>query len=133
MELCEVLWETGSDVTMTTAPLAAPMARLELRITHAAGELLLGAADGAVSFGRDKGCQVVLTDRKASRVHARIERRRDKFFLIDQSTNGTFVTFTGEGEIALRREEVMLRGSGRITFGRSEAESQKSTVGFTLL
>jgi len=74
----------------------------------------------------------VLADRKASRVHARIERRRDKYFLVDQSTNGTYVTFAGEAEIALRREEVMLRGSGRITFGHSIAESADETVDFTL-
>ena len=63
-------------------------------------------------------------------MHARIERRRDKFFLVDQSTNGTFVTFAGEAEIALRREEVMLRNQGRITFGHSMAESSDETVDF---
>jgi pSer/pThr/pTyr-binding forkhead associated (FHA) protein len=86
--------------------------------------------DTAVSLGRDKRCQFVLTGRKASRVHARIERRRDKFFLIDQSTNGTCVTFAGEAEIVLRREEVMLRGSGSITFAHSTAESSKGSLTF---
>jgi predicted component of type VI protein secretion system len=65
-------------------------------------------------------------------VHARIERRREKFFLVDQSTNGTFVTFDGEAEIALRREEVMLRGRGTITFGHSAAEAGGETVTFAL-
>jgi predicted component of type VI protein secretion system len=68
----------------------------------------------------------------ASRVHARIERRRDKFFVIDQSTNGTFVNFAGEGEIVLRREEVMLRGEGRIAFGHTLAESTEETVDFAV-
>src|SRR5262245_9932095 len=40
IEVCEVLWETGSDVTMTTAALAAPIAMPQLRITHAGGELV---------------------------------------------------------------------------------------------
>ena len=132
IEVCEVIWETGGDVTMTTASLAVPVASVELHLSHARGNLVLGADDAAISLGRDNGCQLVLKDRKASRVHARIERRRDKFFLIDQSTNGTFVTFTGEAEIALRREEVMLRSSGRITFGHSEKESAEGTVSFTL-
>src|SRR5262249_33726541 len=96
------------------------------------GELVLGEADASVSLGRDPTCGIVLADRKASRVHARIERRRDKFFLIDQSTNGTFVTFAGEIEIALRREEVMLRGSGQISFGHGTAESSEEVVEFTL-
>jgi len=63
-------------------------------------------------------------------VHARVERRRDKFFLIDQSTNGTFVNFAGEAEIVLRREEVMLRAQGRIAFGHSMAESAEETLDF---
>jgi predicted component of type VI protein secretion system len=53
----------------------------------------------------------------ASRLHARIERRRDKFVLVDQSSNGTYVTVDGEKEILLRREELVLRGRGQITFG----------------
>jgi predicted component of type VI protein secretion system len=40
----------------------------------------------------------------ASRMHARIERRRDKFVLVDQSSNGTYVRIDGEPEIQLRRE-----------------------------
>ena len=132
IEVCEVIWETGGDVTMTTAALTGPVVTVELHLTHARGSLVLGQDDSAISLGRDKSCQVVLTDRKASRVHARIERRRDKFFLTDQSTNGTFVTFDGEAEIALRREELMLRASGRITFGHSEKESSEGSVSFTL-
>ena len=73
-----------------------------------------------------------IADPKASRNHARIERRRDKFFLADQSTNGTFVTFTGEAELSLRREELMLRGSGIIVFGHSAAESSAETLEFTI-
>ena len=60
---------------------------------------------------------MVIGDRMASRQHARIERRRDKFVLIDHSTNGTYCTVHGENEIELRREEFTLRGRGRISFG----------------
>ena len=93
---------------------------------------MLELANAGIVLGRDASCQIAIADRMASRQHARIERRRDKFFLIDQSTNGTFVAFVGESEIALRREEVMLRGEGRIAFGRSVSESSDETVGFTL-
>jgi predicted component of type VI protein secretion system len=75
----------------------------------------------------------VLADRKASRVHARIERRRDKFLLVDQSSNGTYVTFAGESEIVLRREELILRGHGQIAFGHSIAESSEEIVEFSVL
>ena len=132
IEVCEVIWQDGEDLTMATPSISAPAQRIELHLTHGGKELTLNQANTTVLLGRDATCHVVLVDRKASRVHARMERRRDKFFLVDQSTNGTFVTVTGEPEIALRREEMMLRGRGRITFGHSIAESSDETVDFIL-
>jgi class 3 adenylate cyclase len=132
IEVCEVIWQDGEDLTMATPSTNAPAARTELHLTHGGQELTLNQANATVLLGREATCQVVLADRKASRVHARIERRQGKFFLVDQSTNGTFVTFAGEAEIALRREEMMLRSQGRITFGHSIAEASDETVDFVV-
>ncbi|MDQ4146956.1 MAG: FHA domain-containing protein [Pseudomonadota bacterium] len=38
-----------------------------------------------------------------SRVHARIEYRRAKFVLVDQSTNGTFIRAENRRKMYLRR------------------------------
>jgi class 3 adenylate cyclase len=132
IEVCEVIWQGGDDLTMATSSIKALTTQTELRVTHGARELVLDQANTTILLGRDAACQVVVADRMASRVHARIERRRDKFFLADQSTNGTFVTFAGEAEITLRREEMMLRGQGRIAFGHSIGESSTETVGFAV-
>ena len=72
----------------------------------------------------------MILDRKASRLHARIERRRDKYVLIDHSTNGTFCKLQGEREIELRREELLLRGKGHIIFGHSGEEPGSDIVEF---
>jgi predicted component of type VI protein secretion system len=104
------------------------VARLEL--LHAGRQIALEGAGARLAIGRDAANAIALAGRKASRVHARIECRRDKFFLTDQSTNGTYVTFAGEAEVVLRHEEIMLRGQGRITFGHSLAESAEETVTF---
>jgi predicted component of type VI protein secretion system len=87
----------------------------------------------SVAIGRDAQNDVVVADRLASRTHARIERRRDKFVLVDQSSNGTFVTIEGEPEVQLRREELMLRGRGRISFGHSYAADPAETVAFVFV
>ena len=63
-------------------------------------------------------------------MHAHIERRRDRFLLVDHSSNGTFVTPDGEPEIPLRREEFVLRGRGRISFGHALATASQETVDF---
>ena len=59
----------------------------------------------------------IINSNHASRLHARIEIRRGKFVIIDQSTNGTFVK-TSDGEnVYLRREESPLLGNGVISLG----------------
>jgi adenylate cyclase len=131
LAVCEVLWQEGDDLTMAAVSTAAEI-RFELELRHGAKEIVLGSEIKAAAIGRDAACDIVIADPKASRTHARIERRRDKFFLTDQSTNGTYVTFSGEPEIVLRREEVMLRRSGRITFGHSGADGTGDSVEFSV-
>jgi adenylate cyclase len=73
----------------------------------------------SVAMGRDAGCEITVHNRRASRQHARIERRGGHFVLIDLSTNGTFVTVNGEQELFIRHEQFVLRGSGVISFAAS--------------
>jgi len=132
MAVCEVLWQEGDDLTMAANSLGAEESAAELVVRHRGGEVVLGVGKASLSFGRDPGSEVVVSGAKASRNHARIEKRRDKFYLADQSTNGTYVVFAGEPEIVLRREEVTLRGAGRIGFGQSCAATADDCVEFAL-
>jgi predicted component of type VI protein secretion system len=84
-----------------------------------------------VGLGRDAVCEIVVGDRKASRQHARIEKRRDKFVIVDHSSNGTFVAIAAEAEVCLRREELMLRGRGRIGLGHRTTEPEATVVEFS--
>lgn len=133
VEVCEIIWQASEEMTMATPSLSSAARNVQLRLRHGGQEQLLEQANTGIILGRDPSCQIVVADRMASRQHARIERRRDKFFLIDQSTNGTFVAVEGETEISLRREEVMLRGSGKIAFGHSVGETTDEVVEFTVL
>ena len=120
IELFELLWQDSEDdLTMFAPRRSGRDARLTLRY----GERQLELEESKVlTFGRDGQNDFVILDRKASRLHARIERRRDKYVLIDHSTNGTFCTVQGEREVELRREELPLRGRGRIIFGHPSVE-----------
>ena len=130
VDVREVIWQGGEELTMTTASIAVTTKPVTLYLEHGTQTWELDR-DGIV-IGRDAQCNIVIADRNASRQHARIERRRDKFFLVDQSTNGTFVAFANAPEVVLRREELMLRGSGRIGFGHSGELPDTETVAFTL-
>lgn len=70
-----------------------------------------------IVIGRGVQSDLMCKTRLASRTHATLEYRRGKFLLTDQSSNGTFVQ-TDDGEnIFLRRQELMLWGSGYIGLG----------------
>lgn len=120
----EVLWHETEELTMKAASVSAPhaaIARLCVRYRNRA--YLLDEQTPFLSLGRDAANDLVIDDRKASRQHARIERRGDKYFYVDQSTNGSYVGLAGEAEMLLRREELLLRGSGTISFGCPAGEA----------
>lgn len=129
----EVIWRENDELTMKSgslAPAAASEARVRLR--HGASEILLSPQRPAVSLGRDETCDIVIRDHSASRNHGKIERRRDKFVLVDISTNGTYVSFQGEPEFVLKREETILRGRGRIVFGHAWKSDADDIVEFVV-
>lgn len=103
-----------SHLTEPRLRLTYPGKSLEFRVT--------------MMIGRDPNHDVVILDKMASRNHARIEKRLDKFALIDQSANGTYITISGRDEIMLRREEFILYGSGQISFGESPRRDPKVTL-----
>ena len=116
--LYEGLWQDNDNITAFISgvlPQSAGSGRLILRYGDVATGV--GADCHDLTLGRDAGCDVVVTSRRASRMHARIERRRDKFILIDQSSNGTFITDQNGHETVLRLEEMALRGRGFVSFG----------------
>jgi hypothetical protein len=117
----ELMWQdSDADLTALATRWKPLPARIVLR--HGAAERILDESATTITLGRDAQNDIVIADRKASRLHARVERRRDKFVIVDQSSNGTFVTVDGEPEIMLRREELMLRGRGRVAFGHAHAD-----------
>jgi len=80
-------------------------------------EMTLDADRPAATIGRHTASDLVLPDLGASRRHARLELRHGKFYLCDQSTNGTVLRTQNEEPTFLRREEAILVGSGQ--FGLS--------------
>jgi class 3 adenylate cyclase len=127
--ICELVWQDSTaDLTAMAVRPAMRAGRLLLTQGTRTIELAVGAA--ALVFGRDAQNDVVVADPLASRLHARIERRRDKFVLVDQSSNGTFVAVDGEPEVVLRREEMILRGRGTISFGHSRDPGQGEAIAF---
>jgi hypothetical protein len=55
---------------------------------------------------------------------------RTRFYLIDHSINGTYVTLQGGEEVHILRGEMPLDRSGEISLGRSGADKSGQIVSF---
>jgi len=125
----EVLWKT-EDLTIVSPILASdliPKASLTLDFENQ--KIVLSKDQPRLTIGRSHNCDVVVTEEFVSRTHATIEYRRGKFILIDQSTNGTYVSVADGGTSHLRREEFPLQGSGCIFPGHKDAVPIRFTLG----
>lgn len=68
-------------------------------------------------IGRDPGCDLCVEGIAVSRRHCVIVRRDAGFVLRDQSTNGTYVTVTGQPEVRVQAKELPLGRCGVIALG----------------
>ena len=91
---------------------------------------LLDAKSPVLTIGRDLSNELYVDDRKASRLHARIERRMSGYYLVDSSTNGTFILQTGQREMLVRRGEIQLTNKGKISFGCSVSDPAATIAEF---
>ncbi|MCC7257737.1 MAG: FHA domain-containing protein [Gammaproteobacteria bacterium] len=123
MALFEVLWQPEEATSMlpsinwSAAP--EPPAGGRLRLKFRGQEIVLGGTNKtAASMGRADENDVVIKGNLISRVHARIDLRKNRFVLVDESTNGTFIQRDDGEEVYVRRDSAELTGSGVIGMGR---------------
>jgi len=130
LAIYEVLWQEGDDLTMLGTRIGTE-APVRLRLKYEGREFLFDhAGPASATLGRDAGCDIVIADRRASRLHAHIERRRSKFVLLDHSANGTWARMGDAEEVVLRREELILAARGLIGFGQSPRAEGAACVEF---
>jgi adenylate cyclase len=129
----EVISEKETMTVMLKAfPETKPLSkrRLELTFNHATFEV--SDIRPVATLGRQDQNDVVVNDSRVSRFHARIEYRKDKFFLIDQSTNGTYVAENEMDAVLLMRDEIQLNGSGMIDLCNEGTPLSPTAVHYTV-
>jgi hypothetical protein len=134
MEIVEFIWQED-DVTTMSVDLSKSAAGVghaaQLRLEYRDVALVLNSAREMAVLGRSPTCDIAVAETQASRQHIKIELRRDKFFLIDQSTNGTWVQSSGV-QVVVRREEIQLTGEGLISLGRAMDDNPQELVRYSL-
>jgi adenylate cyclase len=129
--LCELVWRADDSATAFIRQRAKPSAEHStLRLRYRGKEIERRREKDAIAIGRDPNCGLVIDDDQASRVHCTIERRHDKFVLVDQSTNGTYVTVEGADEVQLTHEEFTLGRHGWISFGQPRVAAKMAVEFF---
>ncbi len=121
----EVLWqpEEATNMLPSIDPSARPpTTATRLRLKFRGEELVVGQNGKVmITMGRADENDVVIKGNLISRVHARIDAARNRFLLVDESTNGTFIQQDAGEELYVRRDSMALTGSGVISMGRVAA------------
>ena len=118
--LFEVLWQPEEATSMlpTIDWDSKKDAATKLTLTFRDSTVIVNEGRKAINMGRADDNDLVVKGNLISRIHARIEMRRGKFVLIDQSTNGTFLENAQGEEVFIRRDSTALTGEGIIGLGR---------------
>ena len=129
----QVLWRTDTvhitDVNLHSKRLI-PSDSGSLLVTFNEERVRIDQWRSSVTIGRAPGCDLVVSDKFASRKHLTIKLLRTNFYLIDHSINGTFVSLESGNEVHLLRSELLLESTGRISVGRSREERSGDIIHF---
>ncbi len=131
VELFEILWQQEDATSML--PSIAIDARTghrprRVRLRYQGRDYVLGEGRDSLTLGRAEDNDIVVKGDLISRFHARVELARHNFLLVDQSTNGSFVTSPGGKESFVRRDSVALEGQGLIGLGHIPEPRSKEAI-----
>lgn len=104
--------------------------RLLWRRNDAKKEMMLHSAHPVLTFGREDSNDIAIDNDMASRRHGVLEFRDGSIYIIDNSTNGTFV-FPATGEkFVLHNNEQMLPLRGHFCLGAERDANHPTSVQF---
>ncbi len=128
----EIIWQREDVTRMVTASFGQHDTTGRMTLKVGAVEAVVDAEHSAAGMGRGDQNELVVRNSLVSRLHARIEYRRGKFVLIDQSVNGTFVRKANGTETLVRRDEMILDGSGTIGLGQPLGPGDTDSISYEL-
>jgi len=107
----------------------------EIELTWGGQTKRFKAFELPIDIGRVRTVEFMVNDPRVSRTHARLEWRNGSVVLVDVSTYGSWVRFSGAkgSDLLLRREECVLHGQGELALGASFADATVPTVSFKVL
>lgn len=131
-DVYEVIWEVSGLTQAADTDLVEQYVVAYERLTLSFGGETVTCDERTplVTIGRVAGNDLVVPTDLTSRQHAEIQFRRGRFFIADNSANGTLLVNEDGGSISLRREEHSLRGAGRLCMGGNLDSNPDGVVAF---
>jgi len=135
--LFEVLWQTEDNTSMVPEIAITALERAKahksdrLRLRYQGQEVIVNNARAMITIGRAEENDLVVKGNLISRLHARVEISRNKFILVDQSTNGTFVVGKDGEDAFVRRDSMQIRGEGLIGLGKAPDSNSSQVIRYT--
>lgn len=127
----EIIWEKEKlTVALKGSDEGRSLIRQRLELSFGEKKFEVSELQTTLTIGRLDHNDLVVADNRVSRFHARIEYRKDKCFIIDQSTNGTYITNECGTTVLLRRDEMQLGDSGIIDLCCEQSSSSSPTAIF---
>ena len=122
IELYELSWGKPEELTIVGTihrdpSLAEPENDLKLCLTFCGESYIVDQKSPLLSMGRDSINTITINDPRVSRLHAHIELLKDSFIIADKSTNGTYLYPDDGPMVLLRRDEIKLPKTGKISLG----------------
>lgn len=130
IDICEIVWQQEDITRFANSTLLSNPTESQMHLVYRDRTVAVNMDRSSVVLGRSVNADVAVEETLASRQHAKIEYRRGKFYLIDQSTNGTYVRTDDGVESFIRREEAPIAGSGVISLGKPFKQNPSEIVRF---
>ncbi len=133
--LFELLWnpEEATSMLPTIDWASKGGSATALHLTYRGESVEVSDRRKSVSIGRAEDNDLVIKGNLISRIHAKVEKRRGRFVLIDQSTNGTFLLDVPGEETFVRRDSAELPEEGTIGLGRAEKPGSSLAIHFKMV
>ncbi len=127
----ELIWEERDLTVVCACPLGLGVPETCLMVRYQDQCIKIDQSRQIVTLGRHCSNDIQVDDATASRIHARIEQRKGKFVLADQSTNGTYVSIQDGQHCLVHHDELILARNGFLGMGRQVRPDSEQAVFFS--
>ncbi len=123
----------GTQIRVAAPPvIRAPAVVSQLSLNYGNKVFTINQDLKKIVLGRGENCDLVIASTLTSRLHASVEFRFGKFFIVDHSSNGTYIRSSNGDIVHIMREERVLQGTGIISPGQSFAEDPVQLISYAI-